>query len=717
MSFLRSFWKRSSTFLPLAMHGVRANMCSSASASALLQQGGLPRFEVFDASRVEDDMNVVINTFKQQFDNAEVEWAAMDDSSATFEAVVEAEERIGFGLEFAWGLVNHMMSVKSSRELRDAHEKVQPKVLEQIQRSSQSKPLYDALKKISIDGLNLTQQRIVQKHIEQMEKGGIALGEEDRKRFNALKLEIVSLSSKFSNNVLDATKKFTLVIENKKEVSGIPPSHLEMMAAAARKDGHEKATANHGPWKIGLDAPSVMAVLQFAENRNLRSRIHREYLTRASSGDENNWPPLKRILEIRREVSRLLGFNSFRELSLSEKMAETPEEVWKMIRQLKDSSFDVGKREIGELREFAKSEGQGDFKAWDVAIFSEKLKQKRFGFSQEELKPFFPLESTLEGLFSLCEKLFDVQFQRVDGVELWDPHVRVFNVKREGQVVATFFLDPFVRPSEKRGGAWVQPAIGKSRALGRKPVAYVVCNGSPPTDSQPSLLTFQDVETLFHEFGHNLQHVLTTVKYGPAAGISLVEWDAVELPSQFMENFVYDFGTVSKFAKHYKTGQPISRDLFGKVKRSRTFHAGLHMLRQLSFAALDMELHSAEVINPHETQRRILNEFSADPGLLVDYDNFLCSFQHIFAGGYAAGYYSYKYAEILSADAFAAFEEVGLDNEKEVAATGRRFRDTVLALGGGTHPREVFRSFRGRDPTPEALLRHSGLGQQQNSKL
>jgi len=371
-------------------------------------------------------------------------------------------------------------------------------------------------------------------------------------------------------------------------------------------------------------------------------------------------------------------------------------------------------------QDFAASKGlQEELSLWDISFWSERLREERYGYEAEDLKPYLSLESVLTGLFELVERLFNVTVEAADGeAEVWHDTVRFFKIrdKSSGEHIASFFLDPYSRPAEKRGGAWMDRCINKSKVFGHIPVAYLVCNGSPPVGDKPSLMSFEEVETLFHEFGHGLQHMLTTVPHSDAAGISNVEWDAVELPSQFMENWCYHKPTLFKFAKHYLTGESLPEELFQKVLAAKNFQSGLQMMRQLYFGAMDMELHSgydAEAaekdgrITPFDVQRSLAPLYTVIPPLPED--RFLCAFSHIFAGGYSAGYYSYKWAEVMSADAFAAFEEAGLDDEEKVRATGRRFRDTVLAMGGGKHPSEVFQAFRGRDPSPEALLRHSGL--------
>ena len=385
---------------------------------------------------------------------------------------------------------------------------------------------------------------------------------------------------------------------------------------------------------------------------------------------------------------------------------------------LREKALPAAKKELEVLTEFAKSNGfDGESLAlWDVPYWSERQSEKLFGFEEEELRPYFALPNVLSGLFGLCSRIFDVRIEEAKGdAPVWHPDVQFFKVLDgpTGEHLASFYLDPYARPEDKRGGAWMGTCVGSSKVLDRKPVAYLTCNGSPPVDGKPSLMTFNEVTTLFHETGHGLQHMLTEVEHAPAAGINGVEWDAVELPSQFMENWCYDEGTVygAGMATHYETGEPLPRDLFDQLCAQRTYMAGSGMLRQLYFGVLDMELHHRYdpkgKESPFDVQKKNAAQYTVLPPL--DDDRFLCAFSHIFAGGYSAGYYSYKWAEVLSADAFAAFEEVGLENEEAVRETGRRFRKTVLALGGGRHPSDVFRDFRGRDPSPDALLKHSGL--------
>jgi oligopeptidase A len=469
---------------------------------------------------------------------------------------------------------------------------------------------------------------------------------------------------------------------------------------------------------ITLDMPSYLPAMQHLKSRTIREKLYRAFATRASSGDQDNAPVIKRMLEIKNELAKTLGYKSIADQSLASKMAPSVDAVLSLTEMLRSKAMPAAQKEIQELQAYATSNGLPDkLELWDVPFWSERLREASYDFKEEDLRPYFPLPKVLEGMFALATRLFGVRIESADGeAPVWNADVRFFKVfdAATNEHVASFYLDPYSRPAEKRGGAWMDVCVGKSKVLDRKPVAYLVCNGSPPVGDKPSLMTWRETETLFHEFGHGLQHMLTRVEHGDAAGISNVEWDAVELPSQFMENWCYDKKTLYGFANHYETGEPLPLELFEKVKAAKNFQAGLQLLRQLFFGALDMELHSSN-FDPSgpktvfDLQHEMAKKYTVIPPL--DVDRFLCSFGHIFAGGYSAGYYSYKWAEVMSADAFGAFEEAGLDDEAAVEATGRRFRETVLAMGGGKHPSDVYKAFRGRDPSPEALLRHCGLAQ------
>ncbi len=639
-------------------------------------------------------------------------------AAPSWDAVVEPITRITDRLGLAWGTVGHLMAVRNSDALREAHATMQPEVVAFFIRLGQSKPIYRALKELqtadawaTLDG---AQRRIVEALVRDAELGGVGLEGHAQARFNTIQTELAELSTRFSNNVLDATKAFSLTLRAREEIDGLPRSLLELAAQAARQAGDEGATADAGPWRITLDAPAYVPFMQHGRRRDLREQLYRAFVTRASTGEQDNTPLLDRILGLRREQAALLGFGSYAELSLATKMAPDVPAVERLLEELREASFDAATRDLDELRTLAREAGAPEaagLRNWDVAFWAERLREKRFAYSDEALRPYFPLPRVLDGLFALAGRLFAVRVRPADGeAPVWHPDVRFFRIEDgAGLPVAAFYLDPYSRPAEKRGGAWMDECVG--RAPGRLPIAYLVCNQVPPVGDRPSCMTFDEVHTLFHEFGHGLQHMLTTVERPLAAGIRNVEWDAVELPSQFMENWCYHRETLLGLSRHVDSGEPLPEELYRKLVAARTFRAGSDTLRQIYLATLDLELHHRWAPGGDESvfdiQRRVAARTTVLPPLPED--RFLCGFTHIFAGGYAAGYYSYKWAEVLSADAFSAFEEAGLDDPAAVSATGRRFRDTVLALGGSRDPMDVFRAFRGREPSTAALLRQAGL--------
>ncbi len=643
----------------------------------------------------------------------------------TWSDLVEPLQAIVDRINWSWGIVTHLMGVKNSPELREAHDTIQPKVVQFISKLNQSKPLYQGFKQLreseNWENLEPAQQRIIETAIRDAELSGVGKTGETRDRFNAIQLELAELSTKFGNNVLDATKAFSLTLANKEEIEGLPPSLLSLAAQAARAEGAENAAPETGPWRITLDYPSYVPFMQHSKRRDLREKLYKAFIGRAASGDRNNYPLIERTLELRQQKAAILGFKTYAELSLASKMAPGVEAVEGLLEELRGASYDAAAKEIEELKAFAASNGAEeaqDFRNWDQSFWSERLREHKFAFTAEELRPYFPLQQVLDGLFGLVDRIFGITITPADGTApVWHEDARYFQVSRDGSAIAYFYLDAYSRPAEKRGGAWMDECINRAkiiednRASVRLPVAYLQCNQTPPIDGQPSLMTFDEVETLFHEFGHGLQHMLTEVDYPGAAGINNIEWDAVELPSQFMENWCYDRSTLFGMAKHYQTGEPLPEHYYQKLLAARTFMSGSVMLRQLYFSMLDLELHHRYQPGGEETVVGVRNRIAEKTTILppLPEDAFLCAFGHIFSGSYAAGYYSYKWAEVLSADAFAAFEEADLENEEAIASTGERFRETVLALGGSLHPMEVFKKFRGREPGTEALLRHSGL--------
>ncbi|XP_058069504.1 probable cytosolic oligopeptidase A [Magnolia sinica] len=708
-----------SSFSPFCSMASESALEDNLGSNPLLQDFVFPPFDVVEPKHVRPGIRALLKNLES--DLVELEKKV----EPTWTGLVEPLEKIVDRLQVVWGIVNHLKSVKDCSELRSAIDEVQPEKVKFQLRLGQSKPIYNAFKSIqessSWQTLSDARKRIVEAQIKEAVLNGVSLEDDKRDQFNKVEQELEKLSQKFGENVLDATKKFEKLITDKKEIEGLPATSLGLAAQAALSKGHENATAENGPWLITLDAPCYMPVMQHARNRSLREEVYRAFVTRASSGDLDNTPIIDKILKLRLEKAKLLGYNNYAEVSMAMKMA-TIEKAEELLEKLRTASWDASVQDMEDLKTFSKDKGAeeaNDLNHWDTGFWSERLREAKYDINEEELRPFFSLPKVMDGLFSLAKMLFDINIESADGLApVWNKDVRFYCVKDSaGNPISYFYFDPYSRPSEKRGGAWMDEVVGRSRALARDgasarlPVAHMVCNQTPPVGDKPSLMTFREVETVFHEFGHALQHMLTKEDEGLVSGIRGIEWDAVELPSQFMENWCYHRDTLLSIAKHYETGENLPEEVYLKLLAARTFRAGSLSLRQIRFASVDLELHTKYVPDGSESvydiDQRISKKTQVVPPLPED--RFLCSFSHIFAGGYAAGYYSYKWAEVLSADAFSAFEDAGLDNHKAVVETGHKFRETILALGGGKSPLEVFVKFRGREPSPDPLLRHNGL--------
>ncbi|NJK35412.1 MAG: M3 family metallopeptidase [Oscillatoriales cyanobacterium SM2_2_1] len=688
----------------------------------LLIGRGIPPYTEILPEHVVPGITTLLGEVEQSLTELEQTVAAI--AVPCWEDFVEPLEHISERIGWAWGVIEHLLSVKNSAELREVHRQIQPQVIQFFNRFSQSRATYEGFKKIrhsdTWEQLDPAQQRIVTAALRDAELSGVSLDGELKEKFNQIQMELANLSTQFSNHVLDATKAFSMTLTQPEEIEGLPNSLLAIAAQAARLDGDSKATPEAGPWCITLDFPSYAPFMQHSRRRNLREKLYRAFVSRAASGDYDNNPLIQRILDLRQQKAEILGFPSYGSLSLTRKMAGDVTKAEQLLEELRQQSVPFAQQDLEDLREFARRQGEQEpLQHWDIGFWSERLRESKFEFTAEELRPYFPLEQVLSGLFGLIERLFGVRVVPADGeTPVWHPDVRYFKLLDEHQEsIASFYLDPYSRPAEKRGGAWMNDCLGRVRrregndTVVRKPVAYLVCNQSPPVDDKPSLMTFGDVTTLFHEFGHGLQHMLTHVDYAGASGINNIEWDAVELPSQFMENWCYDRSTLMGMAKHYQSGETLPEHYYQKLLAARNFMSGSAMLRQLHFAMVDLELHHRYDPRGAETPAQVRSRLAEKTMVLppLPEDQFLCAFSHIFAGGYAAGYYSYKWAEVLSADAFAAFEEAGLDNEPAIAQLGRKYRQTILGMGGSAHPMVVFESFRGRQPSTEPLLRHSGL--------
>jgi len=684
----------------------------AAGTNHLLEIKKLPEYNRITGETVESAIPILVEKVEKDFKDYE-ENLKENRINYTWENAVTLPDSILRTFELAWGAVSHLHSVRNNLALREAYGKVQPSVVSMATKISQSRPVFDAVKHLELqsNGFESAQKRIIATLIKGARNSGVHLEGDDKEKFNDITQKLAKLGITFSNNVLDSTKAFSHIIYDKKDTAGLPDSLLSSMASAAGSTLNMTADASSGPWKLSLDIPCFMPFMMYSKNRELREMVYLAYISRASNGETDNTENIESIRQLRRDKSSLLGFESYSDFSLDKKMAKTPSAVWDMINDLKKKVRLVAQNEYSILQAFANDHGHvGELKHWDSAYWSEKQKEKLFNFKEEELRDYFPVEKVLNGLFMLCNNLFGIKITEVEKgtVETWNSDVRYFVItdSNNSNVIASFFLDLYARPNEKNGGAWFNSALGRNDALGWTPVAYLICNQRSPVGDSPSLMTINEVQTLFHEFGHGLQHMLTEVKYPAAAGINNVEWDAVELPSQFMENWLYDWNTIKQISSHYVTGEHLPIELFKQINKAKNYQAGMANLRQLYFSALDMELHTSQ-----DDWKTVMNRISDEFTVLKPHieDRFPCSFLHIFAGGYSAGYYSYKWAEVLSADAFSSFEDIGLDNREELAKLGRKFRNTILAKGGSVHPEDNFVDFRGRKPDVDALLKSYGI--------
>jgi len=640
------------------------------------------------------------------------------DGRATTQAVLQAKptweefiapledsnERIGR----AWGQVAHLHAVMDNPALREVYNANLPKVTKYWTELGQNQQLFEKYKLLrnsnDFPQLSPARKKIVENALRDFRLGGAELPPERKKRYGEIQEELARLGAKFSENLLDATNAFSALI-SKEQTTGIPEDVLQAAREAAQKDGKEG-------WKFTLHMPSYLPVMQYADDRALREKLYYASSTRASEFGKPGWdnaPLIARMVPLRRELAQLLGYRDFAEVSLVPKMADSSSQVLAFLDDLARRARPFAERDVEELREFSKTELHvPDLQAWDVAYASEKLRAKRYSFSDQEVKQYFPEDIVTRGLFRVAETLYQVKILE-SRAPTWHSDVRFFEVRDpSGNAIGQFYMDLYARET-KRGGAWMDDAISRRRKRDRIqiPVAYLNCNFSRPVGAKPALFTHDEVLTLFHEFGHGLHHLLTRVEDLGVSGINGVEWDAVELPSQFMENFCWEWDVLREMTRHVDTGLPLPKKLFDRMLAAKNFHSGLAMLRQIEFAVFDMRLHSDFDPAAGRSALDLLEEVRSQVAVLRPpaYNRFPNSFGHIFGGGYAAGYYSYKWAEVLSADAYSFFEENGVLDAK----TGARFRDEILAVGGSRPAAESFRAFRGREPKVEALLRHNGM--------
>jgi oligopeptidase A len=624
------------------------------------------------------------------------------------EPIENAEDRLGK----AWSPVNHMNSVVNSDELREAYNACLPKLSAYSTEMGQNEALFKAYKSIAESdayaALDTAQQKIIQNALRDFHLSGIDLDAEKKQRYKEISQELSQLASNFEENVLDATNAWTKLITNELDLTGLPESALAQARQTAEQNGQQG-------WMITLQFPSYHAVMTYADNRELRREHYEAYSTRASdqgphAGRWDNSEIMEKILALRHEKARLLGFENYAELSLARKMAETPDDVMHFLEDLADKSWRQARRDLAELRDFARTYyGVGDLQAWDIGYYSEKMRQHFYQLSQEEVKAYFPVTKVLPGLFAVVERLYGLRIAEIHDFDTWHPDVRFFEITdRNGDLRGRFFVDLYARP-KKRGGAWMDDCVGRKKIDDKvqTPVAYLTCNFTPPTGSDPALLTHDEVTTLFHEFGHGLQHMLTKIDHLGVSGINGVEWDAVELPSQFMENWCWEKDALPLMSGHYQTGEPLPDELLNKMLAAKNFQSGMLMVRQLEFSLFDFRIHRD--YDPAKGGRiyETLNQVREQVAVVIPpaFNRFAHSFGHIFAGGYAAGYYSYKWAEVLSSDAFSLFEEKGIFDPE----TGNAFLTNILEKGGSEDAMDLFVKFRGRKPTIDALLRHNGI--------
>jgi oligopeptidase A len=673
----------------------------------LLDLSGLPRFS---AIRPEDVEPAVVQTLAAN--RVAIEQLLHDVREPTWDNFIQPIEDMNERLSRIWSPVSHLNAVMNNEELRKAYNACLPKLSAYSTELKQDERLYRAYKAVAarpdFAALSAAQQKIIDNVLRDFRLSGAELSDVDKTHFKAVVEELSVLHSKFDENLLDATNAWELLITDEAELAGLPDTARAAARAAAERDGK-------AGWKLTLHMPSYLPVMMYADNRALRRQLYEASATRASelgphAGQWDNGPTMTRILQLRADEARLLGFPHYAALSIETKMAESTEEVLAFLNDLVARSRPAAQKELTELRTFAAERfGASELEAWDIPYYSEKLRQDRYAFSEEDLRPYFPEPQVLTGLFEVVRRLYGLEVREVQGVELWHPDARFYEIRDSaGTLRGRFYLDLYARP-HKRGGAWMDDCMSRKRdAHGvQVPVAYLICNFSAPVGSDPALFTHDEVTTLFHEFGHGLHHMLTLVDYAGVAGINGVKWDAVELPSQFMENWCWEKQALDVLARHYQTGATLPEALYQKMIAARNFQSALQMVRQLEFSLFDMRLHSDYKPSGEQTILQLLETVRRDVAVVIPpaFNRFPNSFGHIFGGGYAAGYYSYKWAEVLSADAFSKFEENGVFDRH----TGEEFLHAILEQGGAAEPMELFVRFRGRKPTIDALLRHSGL--------
>ncbi|WP_047540718.1 M3 family metallopeptidase [Methylotenera versatilis] len=672
-------------------------------SNPLLYVAGLPKFDEVKPEHISPAIDSLIAEGR-----ALVEQLATSTEVPTWENFALKLEDHSEKLGRAWSQVGHMNAVVNSPELREAYNENLAKLTDYGSDISQDERLYAKFKAIQSGGdfakLTPTQQTIINHEVRDFKLGGAELPANEKARFKAVSEELSKLGAKFEENILDNTNDFKYIVENVADLAGLPEDAIEAAAESAKADGKEG-------YQFSLHFPSYMPVLQYADNRALRETLYRAYATRASELSKPEWDNtalISDILKLKQEEARMLGFKNYAELSLATKMADTPKQVTDFLDTLAKRAKPYAEKDMRELLAYAKKLGINDLQAWDVAYVSEKLREEKYAFSDQEVKQYFPESKVLAGLFKVVETIFGVQVRKAEA-PLWHADAAFYAISdAQNKPIAYFYLDLYAR-NNKRGGAWMDECITRRKKANgiELPVAYLTCNFSAPVGGKPALFTHDEVITMFHEFGHGLHHMLTQVDDYSVSGIKGVEWDAVELPSQFMENFCWEWEVLRHMTAHVETGAQLPRELFDKMVAAKNFQAGMQTVRQIEFSLFDMRLHGEFDPNGKQTALDLIEQVRDEVAVVrpPKWNRFPNSFSHIFAGGYAAGYYSYKWAEVLSADAYSLFEEMGTLSVE----AGSRFKNEVLAKGGSRPAMESFVAFRGREPSLDALLRHNGM--------
>lgn len=685
---------------------LRANM-SDLQNNPLVGLEGLPPFSKIKPAHVVPALKAGIDECRAKIDEV------LANKSFTWQGLVLPLEEVDDKLSRMFSPVSHMNSVVNSDELREAYEQCLPLISEYSTFVGQHQGLYEAYNALhnsdEFKTLNTAQQKTITNALRDFELSGIALAPEQQKRYGEISARLSELAAKFGNNVMDATLAWQKHITDETELAGLPESALALAADTA-------ASKELDGWVFTLDFPSYLPIMTYADNRELREETYTAFITRASdqgpnAGEFDNSAIMSEELALRHEIAQLLGFASYAEKSLATKMAETPEQVFSFLEDLAAKSKPQAEQELAELQAYAKEKhGMDELAAWDYGYYGEKLKQEKYSISDEVLRPYFPADKVLSGLFETVNRLFGISVKELKDIDSYHKDVRFFEIYDSSNTLrGRFYLDLYAR-DHKRGGAWMDDCMGrKVRANGelQTPVAYLVCNFNKAVGDKPALFTHNEVTTLFHEFGHGIHHMLTQVDAAPVAGINGVAWDAVELPSQFLENWCYEEQALNFISGHYETGEPLPKELLDKLLAAKNYNSGMQMLRQIEFSLFDFRIHNDYQAGEECQIQARLDEVRSHTSVVKapEFNRFQHGFSHIFAGGYSAGYYSYKWAEVLSADAFSKFEEEGIFNPE----TGQAFMQHILEKGGSEEPMELFKNFRGREPSVDALLRHSGI--------